>query len=217
MSLPPTEVGLNVIGAILAWVMVSYAFVGDSYPLIFGESFYIAGTVVYALFEIYRTFQASVVTPISLGRVWLIIPVLIGLLAFTRLTRYRWAARYPVVIMSGIGIGLFFGLNLRAQILDPIAQTIGELATAKPDLGSSIVMFVGVITVLTYFLYSARYSNVFHEKSGRLYYVMRLGRLIFMVSIGYLIAFIMQLAFRQVSDVIWVAGKRIVDMLTAVG
>jgi len=212
-----TETALTVIGAILAWVMVSYAFIGDSYPLIFGESFYLAGTVVYALFEIYRTFQSSIVVPISAGRVLLIIPVIIGLLAFTRLTRYRWAARYPVVILSGIGIGLFFGLNLRASILDPIAQTIGELATAMPDIGSSIVMFVGVITVLTYFLYSRRYSSVFHEKSGRLYYVMRLGRLIFMVSIGYLIAFIMQLAFRQVSDIIWVAGRRIADSLMGVG
>jgi len=181
--------------------------------LIFVESFYIAGIVVYALFAMYRSLMSTALTPISGGRVLLAIPVIIGLLAFTRLTRFRWLARYPITILSGIGIGLFFGLNLRAQIINPIALTIKDVVTGTPDRFSSIIMIIGVVTVLTYFLYSARYSNTFHQPRGRLYYVMRLGRVIFMISIGYLIAFIMQIAFRQVINVFYVAGKRIIDIL----
>jgi len=209
----PTQLGLMIIGAILAWIMVSYVFVGESLPLIFGESFYIAGTVVYALFAMYRSLMSTALNPITAGRVLLIVPVIIGLLAFTRLTRFRWLARYPLTILSGIGIGLFFGLNLRSQIINPIALTIKDVVTGTPDTGSAIIMLVGVVTVLTYFLYSARYSNTFHQPTGRLYYVMRLGRVIFMISIGYLIAFIMQIAFRQVVDVFYVAGRRIFDII----
>lgn len=200
-------------GAVLAWVMVSYVFVGENLALIFGESFYIAGTVVYALFAMYRSLMSTALIPISGGRVLLAIPVIIGLLAFTRLTRFRWLARYPITILSGIGIGLFFGLNLRAQIIDPLALTITNVVTGTPDRFSSLVMIVGVITVVTYFLYSSRYSNAFHQPRGRLYYVMRLGRIIFMISIGYLIAFIMQIAFQQVINVFYVAGKRIIDII----
>jgi uncharacterized membrane protein YidH (DUF202 family) len=209
----PAELALMICGAVLAWVMVSYVFVGENLALIFGESFYIAGTVVYALFAMYRSLMSTALTPISGGRVLLAIPVIIGLLAFTRLTRFRWLARYPITILSGIGIGLFFGLNLRAQIINPIALTIKDVVTGTPDRFSSIIMIIGVVTVLTYFLYSARYSNTFHQPRGRLYYVMRLGRVIFMISIGYLIAFIMQIAFRQVINVFYVAGKRIIDIL----
>ena len=209
----PIELGLMIIGAILAWFMATYVFVGENYALILGESFYVGGTVVYALFALYRSLMSTVINPIAAGRVLLIIPLIVGLLAFTRLTRYRWAARYPITILSGIGIGLFFGLNLRAQIINPIALTIKEVVTGTPDRGSAIVMLVGVVTVLTYFLYSARYSNTFHQPTGKLYYVMRLGRVIFMISIGYLIAFIMQFAYGDVVNFFYVAGKRIIDIL----
>lgn len=45
---------------------------------------------------------------------------------------------------------------------------------------------------------------------------MRLGRIVLMVSIGYLTAYIMNFAFGNVTDVIYVAGKRIIDMLMGV-
>ncbi len=76
-----------------------------------------AGGMVYSIFAIAAQLQGSVFDEIAAGHWTVIIPLLIGLSVLTRLTKYRWAARYSVSILSGIGVGVVFGLTIRANIL----------------------------------------------------------------------------------------------------
>jgi hypothetical protein len=52
---------------------------------------------------------------IAAGMVWRIIPMVMGALFFVGLTRIRWAGRYPNAIITGGGLGVLFGLSLRAH------------------------------------------------------------------------------------------------------
>lgn len=169
---------------------MSMMFFGDTYFSSFGERWFVGATVAYTFFVVYSSYKANAFDFIAAGRWWLIIPVIIGLLSFTRLTKYRWAARYPVAALSGIGLGVFFGFNLRGSILAIITSTVNELVTLQPDPVSAIVSFIAVVTVVTYYLYSEKYSTIFHSRSGALYYVMRLGRLFMMASFGYLLGYV---------------------------
>jgi hypothetical protein len=167
---------------------MSFPYIGENYAFSLAERAFLGGTLGYMWFVIYTALRSSAFDLIAAGRIWLLIPVIIGLLAFTRLTRFRWLARYPVAVVSGVGLGLYFGLNLRAQIIGPVAQTVSDLFARTPDPFSATLMFVMVFTVPVYFLYSQRFGAQFHTRGGKLYYLMRLARVFMMLSFGYLAA-----------------------------
>jgi hypothetical protein len=60
--------------------------------------------------------------------------------------------------------------------------------SAAWDPISKLVTIVTFIPVLVIFLYSRRYSDIVYEKRMPLYYLQRIGRIAFMVIVGYQIA-----------------------------
>lgn len=94
-----------------------------------------------------------------------IIPIIIGLLFFTRLIpKYSWLIRYPIAILIGIGSGVAIPRAMQALIFEQINGTI----KAFSDFGNlggwaifgAILMFVGVICTLTYFFFSVEHKGV---------------------------------------------------------
>lgn len=209
----PTTLILLAIGTLLAIFAASYLFIGESYFFYIANSVYIGGMVALGIFSLYKSLLSSAITPISQGKVILIIPVIIGLLSFTRLTKSRWLARFPVAIISGLGIGVMFGLTIRSQILNIITQTVGEVITASPDRISSILMFVGIICVLTYFLYSARISKYVYGPNASMSYIMKFGRWCLMASFGYLSGYIAVISYSNVANFIVVVLSRFIEAL----
>jgi hypothetical protein len=204
----------------MAFCLFSFVFFGDNYFFNFAERFYIGGSIAYGILTVYKTLKSSCFDFIAAGRVLLIIPLIIGFLLFSRVTKFRWAARYPTAILSGIGLGLVFGLTIRTQILTLLTSTIDALMTTDATNlvshpGSAIFKLVGVITVLTYFLYSKVISPQFHAPSGRLYYLMRLGRIFLMVSVGYLAGATVLLNYAAfLNNMVYTLIKRTVDSIT---
>jgi hypothetical protein len=186
----PIDMAITLFAVAISVGHLSMMFFGDSFFSSFGERWFVGATVGYTFFVVWNSYKSNAIDFIAQGKWWLIIPVIIGLLSFTRLTRFRWAARYPVAALSGIGLGVFFGFNLRGSIIAIVTSTVDELITLQPDPFSAIVSFIAVVSVVTYYLYSERYSTIFHSRSGRLYYVMRLGRLFMMASFGYLLGYV---------------------------
>lgn len=186
----PIDMAITLFAVAISVGHLSMMFFGDSFFSSFGERWFVGATVGFTFFVVWNSYKSNAIDFIAQGRWWLIIPVIIGLLSFTRLTRYRWAARYPVAALSGIGLGVFFGFNLRGSVLAIITSTVDELITLQPDPFSAIVSFIAVVSVVTYYLYSEKYSSIFHSRSGKLYYVMRLGRLFMMASFGYLLGYV---------------------------
>lgn len=186
----PIDMAITLFAVAISVGHLSMMFFGDSFFSSFGERWFVGATVGYTFFVVWNSYKSNAIDFIAQGKWWLIIPVIIGLLSFTRLTRFRWAARYPVAALSGIGLGVFFGFNLRGSIIAIVTSTVDELITLQPDPFSAIVSFIAVVSVVTYYLYSERYSTIFHSRSGKLYYVMRLGRLFMMASFGYLLGYV---------------------------
>lgn len=187
----PTELVGQLIGVFLAFCLFSFVFFKDNKFFNVAERFYIGGSIAYGLFTVYSSLKASAFDFIASGRILLLIPIALGLLFFARLsTNLKWLARYPTAILSGIGLGLVFGLTIRSQILTMITSTVTKLMVPTTaiggDIGSALFRLVGMAAVLSYFLYSKTYSPIFHSPKGRLYWFMRLGRIFLMISVGYL-------------------------------
>lgn len=114
--------------------------------------------------------------PLFSGQFVRIIPLVFGLLIFTRLSRpYAWISRYPTALLAGIGVGVMFGATFDAQILTQIAMTAS--AFADKDIFSALVILFGMCTTLTYFIYTK-------EHTGPLGISARLGRIFAMFSFG---------------------------------
>lgn len=210
----PFELFIMLVGVFLAWSLFSFVFFGENAFFIFAERFYIGGTIAYGYFVCYQNLKSSCFDFLTAGRLLLIVPLIIGILIFSRLTKFRWAARYPTSILSGIGLGLVFGLSIRGDILAVITTTVERVVTKSPDIWTAIYSVVGVCSVLTMFLYSNTYSSTFHSKTGKLYYFMRLGRIFFMVSVGYLTASTVLYNFTGfLNNAVVVLIKRIYDAL----
>jgi hypothetical protein len=180
----PYEIVIMLLGVVFAMMGTSLLFLGYNIAFNFIEHFIIGGSGAVALIGYMRSLDKSAFQYIAGGRVLLIVPLVIGLLVFTRWTKFRWLARYPTSMLIGIGVGLIAGLAIRSQIINMASMTMINLATLSPDPLSAIIMVVGVVTVLTYFLYSRTYSYEFHQ--GRFAIVARIGRIFLMCAAGFL-------------------------------
>lgn len=94
-----------------------------------------------------------------------IIPIIIGLLFFTRLIpKYSWLIRYPIAILIGIGSGAAIPRAMQASIFEQINGTIKAFGNFGNlggwEIFSAILMFVGVICTLTYFFFSVEHKGV---------------------------------------------------------
>lgn len=114
--------------------------------------------------------------PLLSGQVVRIIPLVFGLLIFTRLSRqYAWISRYPTALLAGIGTGVMFGATFDAQILTQLAMTAS--AFVDKDIFSALVILVGMFVTLTYFIYTQEHTGVLGISA-------RLGRIFAMFSFG---------------------------------
>ena len=184
---------------VLLW---SYCIFGDNYGFAVAEAALLAGNAANSSFALLRNLNSSVITPMLAGNVILVLGLIFGVTAFTRLTRFRWAARYGTAILSGAGIGALFGLNVRSQILSGVIDTIngvtGSILTpASKTIGGYVIpsaaiavswvftatMFI--VLVLT-FSYSKLVAGPFFNAGSKLAWVSKLGRYFIMLFLGYI-------------------------------
>jgi len=118
----------------------------------------------------------------TVGRPSFIIPMVAGVLVYSRLTRWRWTARYSIAIISGAGLGSI----TKSQIVTGVTTAGTTLISLEPNIIPAIIIFVGFITVGTYFLYSTALSNPFHSKSSPLRHLSWIGRMFLMAPFGYI-------------------------------
>jgi hypothetical protein len=169
---------IAIVGGMFVMLMIgSLAFVGITPIFAIGEGIYIAIAATFNTWVLLATLQNR----ISANSL-LIIPVVIGALAFTRLTKYRWAARYTIAIMSGVGTGVVFSASVKAQIMSTIQKVVGGVVTGTPDPISAWVTFIPMILTPLAFTYSMRYSGWLLKGRGR--HLFTLGRTFFMIFVG---------------------------------
>lgn len=115
--------------------------------------------------------------------VWsVILPAILGLLMYTRLSRKRaWISRIPFAVMIGFGVGMAIPAEITANLLNQLKPMMTDLfhdssGNVALDV-NGIVIFIGVLSTLFYFFFSL-------EHKGPAQVVSRTGILFLMVAFG---------------------------------
>jgi hypothetical protein len=177
LTIPTAEFIATIFGIFLYLSIGSLAFLGLTSLFAIGEGCFIAIAATFNAFVVVR----SVATKLNANAL-MIIPFLIGALAFTRLTRYRWAARYTIAIISGVGAGVVFPNSVKMQIMLPIQKTVTGVLTGTPDPISAWLTFIPMVVTPLAFTYATKYSGWLHRGWGR--NLFSLSRTFFLMFVG---------------------------------
>ena len=164
-------------GMFISLFIGSLVFFGVTSIFAIGEGCFIAIAGTYNAFVVFKRVGLSLSQDILY-----IVPFLVGFLAFTRLTRYRWAARYPIAILSGVGAGIVFSQMVKSMIMTAIQSTVDAVLTGTPDPLGAALIFIPQVVVPIAFTYSMRYSGWLHRGAPR--YLFTLGRTFFLIFVG---------------------------------
>jgi hypothetical protein len=208
------EAILMLFGSFLLLSFLSFLWFGASYEFILAESILVGAVYAQGLYQTINSLQGSWLTPMLKGNWLLLVPFLIGALAFTRFTKVRWLARYTISFQSGIGVGVAVAMTLRSELVNIVSNTVSgivkntgwALTVQGTDAFSAIVMFTAVITCITFYLYSVTYSNVFYKGYGKL--LPKIGRAFMYATLGY------KVQLKQPTEEVVVAVRRTIDELS---
>ncbi len=138
------------------------------------EHIFIGIGAAHVLLMGYNNLKSVGFAKLAAGNFLVLLPILLGLLFFTRLgpASWRWLARWPTAYIVGVGIGM----TVRGL---PSAQIIAQSRATFLPLNSldNVVIVFGVISTLSYFLFTGRPGPVREASS-------RLGRYVMMVTFG---------------------------------
>lgn len=169
------------VAAFLSIAMISYAF-KESHLWYICESTIIGVGTAHEFVTSVSNIITKGITPISNGKILLVLPIILGLLIFCRLTdNYRWVSRYPLGILLGVGVGLNVSAGIYAQILNQINATILPLFVAGDSLTTLNNWITAIIVVcgILYFVFTFRQVD-----KAPLSWFARVGRLGMMACFG---------------------------------
>jgi hypothetical protein len=186
MAVTPIEIIVMLVGLIFAYGAFSFVWFPGNLLYDIAESVAIGGYCLFGLFTVIDTIWATFLVPIGQGtKIFLIIPVITGILVFSRWTKYRWMARYPVAVSSGVGLGVLFAQTIRADILTQLQYSITDAITGNPDLITGWLMAVVLACVIVYYTFSKTYSSIFYERGSRGWWISRIARLAMYAAFGF--------------------------------
>jgi len=91
------------------------------------------------------------------GNTILIIPLLLGILLFTRYSRkYLWIARYPLAVIIGVTAGVTARSEFQGQIWRQLQATVSSPLNNL----NAIVIFVALLATISYFTFTIKHTGV---------------------------------------------------------
>jgi hypothetical protein len=140
----------------------------------FGQAAIMGASVAHYTFMNFQSVHTNAIKPILAGNVLFIIPLILGLLTYSRLrSDVSWLAKYPTNVLIGVGTGVMIAGTLRGQIIDQIKQTILDAFTGF----NGILILIGVVTAFSFFIFTK-------EHTGALGTSVKIGRVFLMISLG---------------------------------
>jgi hypothetical protein len=155
----------------------------DNVAFRIGQQAIIGATIAHYILNNFKSVYMNAIIPITTGQIYLIIPIILGALMYTRLkNEISWVARYPTAVLIGVGTGITISTQMRGQIIDQMKATVLDLANAftsgdSMTIINNIIIVVGVVTTISFFLFT-------HEHKGTLGTVAKIGRVYLMLSLG---------------------------------
>jgi len=201
-----------------AWVAVGltlfiFSFLYKDNPLFkTGEHLYVGISVGYSVVVVwYEVFIRLVWLEVTKGNYEPLIPVMIGLLIWTRfIPRIAWMSRLAFAFVVGFGSGVAIPRIVSSYILKQIEDTVTPLVTMGTgglsmnfDLGNPqsginmIVLLIGVFSVLFYFFFSVEHRGAGYVAARTGVYFLMIG---FGASFGYTVMSRMSLLIGRFGD-----------------
>jgi hypothetical protein len=161
------------VAAIGTLALLSFAWRENKFYSLF-EHIYVASGAAHALVQGVKNIRANAITPLIGGQLIAIVPIILGLLFYTRFIpgKAKWS-RYPIAATVGVGLGQnlprLAGTNFMSQIR----------ASFSIWTFNTVLVLVSIICVILYFYFSAS------EKAYKIIkYPTYFGRLIMMMAFG---------------------------------
>ncbi len=166
----------NLLAAFLTFAIFSFLYKDNPFYK-FAEHLFVGVSLGYSTcIIIFNAFIPKVVNPIftDFSHNWhLVIAVLLGMMYFFRFSsKYRWLIRFPMAIQIGFTAGISVTLRMDARLFKQLKFTVMPL-----DNIYTIIVIVGVISVLIYFLFT-------FKRKGILNPLAKLGTIFLMVGFG---------------------------------
>jgi len=140
----------------------------------FGQAAIMGASIAHYTFMNFQSVHNNAIKPILAGNVLFIIPLILGLLTYSRLSsELSWLAKYPTNVLIGVGTGVMIAGTLRGQIIDQVKQTILDAFTGL----NGILILIGVVTAFSFFIFTK-------EHTGALGTSVKIGRVFLMISLG---------------------------------
>ncbi|MDD3627050.1 MAG: hypothetical protein PHV06_06995 [bacterium] len=166
----------NLVAAFLTFCIFSFLYKDNPFYK-FAEHLFVGVSLGYSTCIIlFNAFIPKVVNPLFTdfsGHWHLLIAVILGLMYFFRfIPKYRWLIRFPMAIQIGFTAGISVTLRMDARLFKQLKFTIAPL-----DNIYTIIVLIGVISVLIYFLFT-------FERKGILRPIAKLGTIFLMIGFG---------------------------------
>ena len=148
-----------------------------------GQQAIIGATMAHYILLNFKSALNNAVLPMLGGNLLLFVPLLLGVLMYTRLKdNVAWIARYPTGVLVGVGTGVMIAGTLRGQIIDQIKNTVLDLTKSVISSNSTgminnLLIAIGVVTAISFFTFT-------HEHKGALGVSAKIGRIFLMISLG---------------------------------
>lgn len=137
---------------------------------------FVAFTSAHYLVLATQFIESNAILPIIGGEILLIIPIIIGLLTLSRLTKsYGYLNMYPVAVMVAVGIGL----SMRSSAISTIISIKSTMLS--PTSIDNILIIVCALCTFVYFIFT-------RKEKGILQIPTKIGRYVLMLTFGALYA-----------------------------
>lgn len=165
------------------WVWVSALITVGIYSVLFKdnpiyqflESIFVGMAAAYLVVVNWFSFLKPTITDdiATKGNYSLIIPLILGLLVYTRYSRkYAWLARYSISFTMGVGAGYVLAKDFKPLFLAQAKATMLPLNSIN-----NILIVIGVATSLMYFFFTVQRKGAFGVGT-------KIGRIVLMMAFG---------------------------------
>lgn len=104
--------------------MISFMFRPDNQAYQITQNAFVGVAAGNAIVVGWQNFNSQAIKPLMSGQISYIIPILIGLLLFSRfIPRAQWLSRYPLALLVASGAGVGLAGAVQAQFLTQISAT----------------------------------------------------------------------------------------------
>lgn len=168
------------IGAILTLMIFSFLFKDNPFYK-FGEHLFVGvANGYYIALYWHNSLRPNLVEPLSQGQLIYLIPLLLGLMYFTRfIPKISWLVRIPIGFMIGWSAGVSIPATFQALILKQLQGTIitpSSFTNVTAGIWAAIIL-VGVVCTVVYFYFSKEHKGILKPTA-------RLGIIFIMIGFG---------------------------------